>query len=206
MHLFKKPIAIIALWLLCLSTTTIRSDFAAGAPILTAAAQASPNLLTALLTVHPLVAPVTITVGGVGIIWAIVSDIKSNRRDARNKQQHEEMISGGNLPPEDPQKRRKTEKYHNMYEVFDKTEVGRILKDVSKPTKQVYDGAKVYELTEDVPQLGLKEGDLFYLDKLHGDHIEVLKNGGKAMRTVLNMDGTPNIDKLMKAGVRRLRT
>jgi len=41
-----------------------------------------------------------------------------------------------------------------------------------------------------------------YLDKLHQDHIEVFTPNGKSVRTILNMDGTQNLEKIEQAGIR----
>ncbi|OWY34222.1 hypothetical protein CEJ45_12550 [Herbaspirillum aquaticum] len=44
----------------------------------------------------------------------------------------------------------------------------------------------------------IEKGDKLYLDGLHKDHLEVFDSTGK-LRTVLNLDGTVNGDKLAVA-------
>ena len=85
----------------------------------------------------------------------------------------------------------------NMKEFFETTEFGKELKQVARKTSKRYHGQQVYEITEKLPKYGLKKEDQIYLDALHADHLEVFSN--KNARTVLNLDGSENIDKGIKA-------
>ncbi len=87
----------------------------------------------------------------------------------------------------------------NMHEVFDKHPVGKLLKESSEKTKHAVKGAPVYRANKKIPELGIKKGDYFYLDKFHGDHIEVFNSTGTRAQTVLNLDGSENIKKLNAA-------
>ncbi|MDR9571771.1 filamentous hemagglutinin [Streptococcus sp. 27098_8_113] len=49
----------------------------------------------------------------------------------------------------------------------------------------------------------LRKGDYLYLDGLHMDHFEVFDKRGN-FKSVLNLDGTLNTDKLLKAKGRKL--
>ena len=64
--------------------------------------------------------------------------------------------------------------------------------------------SKIFRVIKDVAEFGIKKGDWLYLDKMHGDHIEVFKKCGESIRTVLNMDDTQNLDKLRQAGKRTI--
>jgi len=100
--------------------------------------------------------------------------------------------------PETPLQRQTTTAA-NMYEVFEKHPLGKLLSENAQKTKGVYDGATIYKSTNKIPQYGIKKGDYFYLDKKHGNHIEVFNGTGTAPRTVLNLDGSVNIKKLNTA-------
>jgi filamentous hemagglutinin len=60
--------------------------------------------------------------------------------------------------------------------------------------KRVYQGQRMYKVTENIPGTPLQKGDIFYLDAQHKDHLEVFTERGKS-RTVLNLDGTVNMSK-----------
>jgi len=106
--------------------------------------------------------------------------------------------------PEDP-KKRKIKKAQNMYEVFANHPIGLELRNISQKTKYNVQGQSIWQLTEDLKSLGLKQGDLFYLDNLHKDHLEVFSSKGKmTLRTILNLDGTVNISKINAAQLRCL--
>ncbi|MDR3550585.1 MAG: polymorphic toxin-type HINT domain-containing protein [Candidatus Babeliales bacterium] len=107
---------------------------------------------------------------------------------------------------QDPKKPRNTDRFANMYEVFEKAAIGKTLKECSESTSCAYkDGAKIFKVIKDIAEYGIKKGDWFYLDKMHGDHIEVFKKFGSPMRTILNMDGTQNFNKLKQAGARTIK-
>jgi filamentous hemagglutinin len=76
------------------------------------------------------------------------------------------------------------------------------LKEAVEGTRFAYDGSKIFRAIKDLREYGVKKGDWLYLDKMHGDHIEVFIKSGKALRTILNIDGTQNMKKLAQAGVR----
>jgi hypothetical protein len=59
--------------------------------------------------------------------------------------------------------------------------------------------AQIYVVTEDLPEYGLRKGNLMYLDKLHFDHLEVFNEQGTDEVTVLNLDGTKNVLKTQLA-------
>ena len=104
-----------------------------------------------------------------------------------------------------PKKPRNNDDYPNMYEVFKKAIVGKILKDSSECTRFSYKGvSKIFRVIKDIEEYGIKRGDWFYLDKMHGDHIEVFCHRGKPLRTILNMDGTQNLTKIEQAGKRTI--
>ena len=110
---------------------------------------------------------------------------------------HHASTSCSTPPPEDP--RNKT-KYENMEQVFERAPVGKVLEKSVEPTKFSYNNcSKIYRVIRNIKELGLKKGDWLYLDKMHGDHIEVFKRCGKVVRTILNMDGTHNVKKYKQA-------
>ena len=151
----------------------------------------------------------------VGIVWNCYSIIKDgyalgkdvNAFFKKGSQKHKQGSklpqsgggSGSNGQPKDPKPSRNTDFFGNMSEVFKKAPIGKTLKDASVGTTIICKGAKVFKLLLDLPQYGLKKGDYFYLDTLHRDHIEVFKSCRKIIRTVLNMDGTQNLEKLAQA-------
>lgn len=91
----------------------------------------------------------------------------------------------------------KEEKVDNMNDFFNNYEFGRRLKDNSRKTGLFYNGASIYEATDDIGD-HINDGDKFYLDSLHKDHLEVTDRYGKIKR-VLNIDGSVNSDKENKA-------
>jgi uncharacterized protein YneF (UPF0154 family) len=126
-----------------------------------------------------------------------------------NKQKVRSQHNNSNKQPKDnkkdPKKPRNTDFYANMYEVFEKAAIGKTLKECSEGTKFAYDyTSKIFRVIKDIKEYSIKCGDWFYLDKMHGDHIEVFNSTGKAIRAVLNMDGTQNIKKLDLAAGRRI--
>lgn len=126
------------------------------------------------------------------------------RNSGHHKQynSHNSSSSCSTPPPEDP--RNKT-KYENMEQVFERAPMGRKLEKVVKRTDFNYKGSKIYQVIEDVEEWGIKKGDWLYLDRMHYDHIEVFNRSGKALRTVLNMDGTRNAAKVRNAAKRNIR-
>jgi hypothetical protein len=103
-------------------------------------------------------------------------------------------------PPKDPRNR---DRYENMYEVFKRAPRGRKLREAVRSIHRSYkNDSKIYRAIKDIPELHIKKGDLLYLDRMHGDHIEVFDKRGKVLRTILNMDGTQNFLKIEQAGIR----
>ena len=85
---------------------------------------------------------------------------------------------------------------NNMTEFFE-LPFGQTLYPHSLKTPYRYQNA-VYRLTQDIPGTKLKEGYFYYLDGLHGDHIEVFNKQLKAVG-VYNLDGTSNLAKFEAA-------
>ncbi|QDU15103.1 hypothetical protein CA11_29230 [Gimesia maris] len=79
-----------------------------------------------------------------------------------------------------------------MSEYFN-TEVGATLKEASKKTNQRKQGQSVYKATDDIGDY-IRDGDQFYLDNQHKNHIEVFDSRGK-FRAVINLDGTLNTER-----------
>lgn len=63
-------------------------------------------------------------------------------------------------------------------------------------------GDQTYEATDDVRNEDgdtvIRKGDRFYLDKSHGDHLEVFDKWNND-RPVVNLDGSINIEKTIDA-------
>jgi hypothetical protein len=81
-------------------------------------------------------------------------------------------------------------KVNNMQEFF-QTAFGQKLKNLCTKTSRIYKKAIMYKVSSDIKHPMLDRGDLFYLDKVHLDHIEVFKKTGE-VKGVLNLDGTVN--------------
>ena len=96
---------------------------------------------------------------------------------------------------------RVTQAVNNMSEFFE-TDFGKKIRDNLRKTKKQYDGQSVYEVMKKVDR-NLRKGDYLYLDGLHMDHFEVFDKRGN-LKSVLNLDGTLNTDKLLKAKGRKL--
>jgi hypothetical protein len=100
----------------------------------------------------------------------------------------------------DNNKPRFTDKVANIYQLFAFTEFGQKLKECSEPLNRLYEyHARIFRMTKDMIEYGLKEGYVFYLDTLHYDHIEVFSDKGQRCVTVLNIDGSYNATKFMEA-------
>lgn len=78
---------------------------------------------------------------------------------------------------------------------------GQRLKKYASPYKQVKGS---FKLKADIPGTDLKKGDIFYLDKLEKDHIEVFTKRGK-VRNVMDLDGNVHVTKT-KAAIDQVRT
>jgi hypothetical protein len=147
---------------------------------------------------------------GIGVLGSVIGFAASKQIGKRTKSNITPTINsigsctpGG--PPQDP-KKRKTDKAANMYDVFENHPVGKILKNCAKKTKNYVQGQTIWQATKDMIEYGIKESDYFYLDNLHKDHIEVFKSTGKMLlRTILNLDGSINLEKIARAGMRSVR-
>jgi len=60
----------------------------------------------------------------------------------------------------------------------------------------------VYEVTEKLPEYGLKKGDQLCLDGLHKDHLDIFDKKN-LFRDIFNLDGSPNTGKARKAANER---
>ncbi|MHC5280320.1 T7SS effector LXG polymorphic toxin [Listeria kieliensis] len=91
----------------------------------------------------------------------------------------------------------------NMDEFFE-SEFGSELKGSVEKTSKRVDGQQVYKLKKNMKSYKLKKGDQIYLDGLHKDHLEVFNSNGE-LKTVLNLNGSVNEIKLIKAKGRKLK-
>lgn len=126
------------------------------------------------------------------------------KRQEDLKQKYNEVKKSSDNNDEEPKNPRNNDKYENMYEVFARAPIGKKLKDAVKDAARRYKDSKMYRVIKDVEEFGIKKDDWLYLDKMHKDHIEVFCKKGRPLRTVLNMDGTQNLDKLRQAGKRTI--
>lgn len=111
------------------------------------------------------------------------------------------MNAVGNVSNGGGQSPRQDYSVDNMNEFFE-SDFGSELKNNSSKTKKRVDGQNVYKV--DKKTGNLKKGDQVYLDGLHKDHLEVFDKNGN-LRTVLNLDGTINLEKYYKAMGRKLK-
>lgn len=91
----------------------------------------------------------------------------------------------------------------NMSELLKRPGFGSFIKQNSTKTKRVIDGQSIYVADKAFQDL-IEKGDLFYLDGLHKDHIEVFDKVGN-FKGVLNLDGSENKDKTNKGKGRRIK-
>jgi len=96
---------------------------------------------------------------------------------------------------------RVTQVVNNMSKFFE-TEFGQKIVGSPRKTKKKYDGQIVYEVMKKVDK-NLRKGDYLCLDGLHMDHFKVFDKRGN-LKSVLNLDGTLNTDKLLKVKGRKL--
>lgn len=111
------------------------------------------------------------------------------------------MKNAGNAFKESAAVKNAIQKVANMKEFFE-LPFGKTLYPHSLKTKRPYQGVPIYQLVEKAPGSDLKKGFYYYLDKLHGDHIEVFNKRGD-VAGVYNLDGTFNskkFDAAQKAG------
>ncbi len=81
---------------------------------------------------------------------------------------------------------------------------GKVLRQNSQSMKKYYQGQKMYKITAKIPETSLKIGDIFYLDALEKNHLEVFDAHGN-IKTVLNLDGTVNVKKSNAAKGRKIK-
>jgi len=112
--------------------------------------------------------------------------------------------SGGSQEPQEP-KKRNTDKVGNIQELFKRDGFGKDLQQNSEPTHGSYNGSRIHRVIEDMPQYNLRRGDLFYLDTLHYDHLEVFNAKGDRQISVLNLDGSLNSEKFYQASMKPRR-
>jgi hypothetical protein len=99
-------------------------------------------------------------------------------------------------PPKDAAKPKgdKAPKVGNVEDFINNTPPGRLLKGKIRKIPRVYSGhgnAPVYEVLEDVPELALKKGYIFYQDRFHRNEIEVFPKlkEGILQKLVINTNG-----------------
>jgi len=88
-----------------------------------------------------------------------------------------------------------------MKEFFRDTEFGQRLKNVVRKTSQQKHGQTIYEVTCDLREYGLRKGDKLYLDGMHKNHLEVYRKNC-SFKTILNLDGSENKEKALRAAGR----
>lgn len=120
------------------------------------------------------------------------------KRQDTLKPKYKEAKKSNDNKNEEPKNPRNNDKYENMYEVFARAPIGKRLKEVVKDAGRRYKDSKMYRAIKDVEEFGIKQDDWLYLDKMHKDHIEVFTKSGKDLRTILNMDGTQNLNKIVQ--------
>lgn len=112
-------------------------------------------------------------------------------------QQECKINSAGGTPDPDDEK-----KIENMKKFF-QSEFGKKIEKSLEKTYKIHQGKTVYRVKEKIPEYGLKKGDQLYLDNLHKDHLELFGKDNKIV-AVLNLDGTKNVIKSIKAAGRTL--
>ena len=137
--------------------------------------------------------------GGMGTMPTFSVESKTLREVMHFSSKHADDVArgvGGSGKAE-----RVTQAVNNMSEFFE-TDFGKKIRGSLRKTKKQYDGQSVYEVMKKVDR-NLRKGDYLYLDGLHMDHFEVFDKRGN-LKSVLNLDGTLNTDKLLKAKGRKL--
>lgn len=123
---------------------------------------------------------------------------KPELKFAQLEREYGNTCAGGS-PEEDPD-----DKVENMRKLFETTSFGKKLKHACPKTKFIDSktNSQIYKITKDIPESGLKKGDMIYLDKFHKNHLEVFRN--EECISVLNLDGSINKIKTPKAIGREL--
>ncbi|WP_233238269.1 hypothetical protein [Bordetella sp. LUAb4] len=91
----------------------------------------------------------------------------------------------------------------NMAEFLRQPGFGNDVKNKATKTSQQFQGQSIYKANHSIGG-GIRKGDLFYLDGIHKDHIEVFYNNGY-FKAVLDLDGTFNEAKTKSAKGRTLK-
>ncbi|BBE09075.1 Uncharacterized protein MCB1EB_0914 [Mycoavidus cysteinexigens] len=89
-----------------------------------------------------------------------------------------------------------------MDDFFNETELERTLNHISNPTKEIFNGAKLYKAIDKIKGV-IRMGDFFYIDTALMNHLEVF-DSIKEFSHVLKFDGTVNRDKTDKAKGRKV--
>lgn len=137
---------------------------------------------------------ITLTGAGFGLgalgfgLWQKFGKKRSGATFAQIQKECGATSFGGAPNPDDDDW--KKQKVNNMYEFFE-TKFGQQTKESVEKTSKRCKGRQVYKVTKKIPNCELNEGDLFYLDSLHKDHLEVCGKNHK-IKLVLNLDGTKN--------------
>ena len=90
---------------------------------------------------------------------------------------------------------------YNMADFFKSNDFGKLLGDTANKTNRQYQGQSIFEVNK--KNGFMSNGDQFYLDGAHKNHLEVFDRNGN-FKFVLNLDGTKNIDKTNSALGRRI--
>ena len=133
-----------------------------------------------------------------GQVWFTRS--KSSSGKSKSGKQKQERRSLGNKKKGNPEERYKFPKVRNEEELFETTDFGKELRKHVEKAK--IEGKEGYRFKQDFGECC--EGDFFYLDKSHGDHIEVFINKTKS-RGIINSDGSYNVKKSKKAKHRKIK-
>ena len=137
--------------------------------------------------------------GGMGTMPAFSVESKTLRDVMHFSSKHTDDVARG--VGSSGKAERVTQAVNNMSEFFE-IDFGKKIVGSLRKTKKKYDGQSVYEVMKKIDR-NLRKGDYLYLDGLHMDHFEVFDKRGN-LKSVLNLDGTLNTDKLLKAKGRKL--
>jgi RHS repeat-associated protein len=94
-------------------------------------------------------------------------------------------------------------KVENMSTFF-KSTIGVTFKNSSSSTKKLFQGQVIYKVDSKMIEYNIRKGDVYYLDGLHKDHLEVFDSTG-LFRQALNLDGTINAVKTAAGQGRRIK-
>ena len=86
--------------------------------------------------------------------------------------------------------------FKNVSDYLKNNPFGKQLSEYLSKTKQQYKGESIYKVDKNFGEL--KKGDRLYLDSMHKDHFEVFDKNGN-FKMVMNLDGTKNVEKTLKA-------